>query len=94
MEHVSNARLEKVSASPENGGKTSCKRTRMQMSECEILEDLISGYTLNSKALIGKISRRRKRTILHLESSLTLLKAPAAGRMEEISVVLKYVSLP
>lgn len=27
----------------------------MQMRECEILEDLIRGYTLNSKALIGKI---------------------------------------
>lgn len=55
VECVSNARLEKVSASPENGGKTRCKWTRMQMRECEILEDLISSYTLTSKALIGKI---------------------------------------
>lgn len=55
VERVSNARLEKVSASPENGGKTRCKWTCMQMRECEILVDLISSCTLNSKALIAKI---------------------------------------
>lgn len=81
VERVSNARSEKVSASPENGGKTRCKWTRMQMREWEILEDLISGYTLNSKALIGKILFQ-KRIVLHLDSSLTLLKAPAAGTTE------------
>lgn len=38
-----------------NDWETRCKLTCMQMRDCEILEGLISSYTLNSKALIGKI---------------------------------------